>query len=130
MPSKAFQEGEIKTGVRSGGHVVGVFVIARSEVRGEGFIAYIRADWARGFRALRTSRDKGDRVYRDLTRLVALIRTEFAYPGEISLFTAGDPALRRFRLLLPTDKDAFSSEAAKVEVLDGASPDWPDADMA
>lgn len=128
MAYKTFQEGDIKAGVRDGGHVRSVFIIARPAERGSGYIPYIRVDWTRGFRPLRTFRDKGDRVYRDLNRLVGLLRVEFAYLGEISLFISGDPELRRFRTLLPTDRDALATEADKEEVLDGDAPEWPEAD--
>ena len=42
---------------------------------------------------LRTFRDRSDRVFRSLDKLVSLLREEFHYRGEISLFVAGDGKL-------------------------------------
>ena len=98
--------------------MVGVFIVARKDGRRQGFVAYIRAGWARGFLPLRTFRDRSDRVYRSLDKLVSLIRDEFRYTGEISLFAAGDEGLRRFRALLPTDQASLlETETSKHEVL-------------
>jgi hypothetical protein len=104
---QSWQEADIKAGLRDGGAVVGVFVVARAEPRRVGFVAYIRADWARGFRPLRTFRDRSDRIFRSLDKLVGLLRDDFHYSGEITLFVAGDESLRRFRALLPTDMAAL-----------------------
>jgi hypothetical protein len=120
LQHRSWQEADIKAGIRAGGSVEGVFIIARNDERGLGYIAYIRAGWARGFRALRTFRDRSDRVFRSLDKLVSLLREEFQYHGEISLFVAGDESLRRFRALLPTDLAALGIEASK--------PDVPEAD--
>ncbi len=117
MGQRTWQEGDIKAGVQNGGGLVGVFVVCRENGRGRGFIPYIRTDWARGFRPLRTYRDRSDRVFRSLDKLVALVRDEFGYRGEISLFMAGDAALQRFRTLLPPDRDGVAATAA-----DGPEP--------
>jgi hypothetical protein len=108
---QSWQEADIKAGLRDGGAVVGVFVVARAEPRGAGFAAYIRTDWARGFRPLRTFRDRSDRIFRSLDKLVGLLRDDFHYSGEITLFVAGDESLRRFRALLPADLAALDSKS-------------------
>lgn len=116
MQHRSWQEADIKAGIRAGGSVGAVFIIARKDERGQGFIAYIRAGWARGFRPLRTFRDRSDRVFRSLDKLVSLLRDEFHYSGEITLFVSGDESLRRFRALLPVDLAALGIETSKDEV--------------
>jgi hypothetical protein len=116
LENRSWQEADIKAGIRAGGSVVGVFIIARTDERGPGFIAYIRAGWARGFKPLRTFRDRSDRVYRSLDKLVSLLRDEFHYSGEISLFVAGDQGLRRFRALLPADLAALGLETSQHDL--------------
>lgn len=104
MVSKSsFQEADIRDGVAAGGRLSGVFIICRPEERGGGWVLYLRTSWTRGYRPLRTFRDRSDRVFKDLGRLVTLVRQDFCYSGEVSLFAAGDEALRRYRSLLPVD---------------------------
>ena len=107
LASRNFQEADIKAGVRKGEKVLGAFLITREDHKGPLYVTYLRTSWTRGFLPLRTFRDKADRVYRDLDKLLALLRKDFAYPGEVSIFVAGDVALRRFRALLPTDRQAL-----------------------
>ena len=121
MQHRSWQEADIKIGIRAGGSVVGVFIVARQDERRQGFVAYIRTGWARGFLPLRTFRDRSDRVYRSLDKLVSLIRNEFRYAGEISLFAAGDEGLRRFRALVPAEQaPLLETETSKHEVPDAA----------
>lgn len=112
MPNRNFQEADIKAGVRKGQKVLGVFLITREDDKGPLYVTYLRTSWTRGFLPLRTFRDKADRVYRDLDKLLCLLREDFAYPGEVSIFLAGDDALRRFRALLPTDRQALLLDGA------------------
>jgi hypothetical protein len=103
VSKSSFQEADIRDGVASGGRLSGVFIICRPEERGGGWVLYLRTSWTRGYRPLRTFRDRSDRVFKDLGRLVLLVRNDFCYSDEISLFKAGDEALRRYRSLLPVD---------------------------
>lgn len=128
MGQRTWQEADIKGGVQKGGSVLGVLIICRNDERGSGFIPYIRANWARGFRPLRTYRDRSDRVFRSLDKLVALIREEFRYSGEISLFVTGDAGLRRYRTLLPTDRSALPTASDEHAVPDADAKDWPATD--
>ena len=125
MQHRSWQEADIKAGIRAGGSVGAVFIITRNDERGPGFIAYIRAGWARGFRPLRTFRDRSDRVFRSLDKLVSLLRDEFQYSGEISLFVAGDESLRRFRALLPADLAALGIETSTHDVPEAEAGDEP-----
>ena len=97
------QEGDIALGLAEGGRILGIFVVERALPAGPGYIAYVRTSWKRGFHALRTYRDRSDRMYRDLDRLVHLIRDAFQFSGPVTLHVAGAPELRRFRTPLPRD---------------------------
>ena len=97
------EEADVRTGLAEGGRILGIFVVERMLPNGPGYVAYLRTSWKRGFHALQTYRGRSDRVYRDLDRLVRLIRDEFEYGGPITLSTAGAPELLRFRALLPWD---------------------------
>jgi hypothetical protein len=98
-----FEEADVRSGLAEGGRILGIFIVERMLPNGPGYIAYLRTSWKRGFHALQTYRGRSDRVYRDLDRLVRLIRDEFEYGGPITLSSAGAPELRRFRALLPRD---------------------------
>jgi hypothetical protein len=114
LDQRTWQEADIKGGVQNGGSVQAVFIVFRTDERGNGFIPYLRASWSRGFRPLRTYRGRSDRVYRSLDRLVGLIRQEFRYDGEISLFGSGDPGLQRYRTLLPAERAALATVNAEL----------------
>ncbi len=79
-----------------------------SAARGGGWVLYVRPSWSRGYRPLQTFAYEKDRVFKDLNRLIALVRNDFKYHAEISLFAAGDEALRRYTTLLPADREALA----------------------
>jgi hypothetical protein len=106
------REGDIQARLREGGRIQGIFVIERSAPDGPKYVAYFRTTWKRGFHALQTYRGKSDRIYRDLDRLLRLVRDEFRYTGSVTLFVAGDPDLQRFRALLPQDRVGDSNDLA------------------
>ena len=111
MARRTWEEADIKSGLQEGGSVLGVFVICRGEPRGKRWVAYLRTSWTRGFLPLQTFRGRSDRAFSSLDRLVSLLRDDFRYTGEISLFMPGDPELKRFRILLPTDRAALDGDA-------------------
>lgn len=48
--------------------------------------------------------DKEDRTYRDLDRLLVLLRDDFGYRGFIGLYMDGDPDLARYGALSETEE--------------------------
>jgi hypothetical protein len=118
-----WEEGDVRSGLAEGGRIVGMFVVERALPGGPGYIAYLRTSWKRGFHAFQTYRGKSDRVYRDLDRLVRLIRVEFEYDGPIILSRAGAPELQRLRALLPEDSGPtfVSRSVSGVELRSGAA---------
>lgn len=122
MGQQTWQEADLKGGIQAGGNVLGVFIICRTDERGRGFIPYIRTSWGRGFRPMRTYRDRSDRVFRSLDKLVGLIRDDFRYQGEISLFVAGDDGLRRYRTLFPPDAPNEVKGDGRDNAAEGVGP--------
>jgi hypothetical protein len=116
------REGDIQARLREGGRIQGIFVIERSAPDGAKYVAYLRTTWKRGFHALQTYRGKSDRIYRDLDRLLRLVRDEFRYTGSIALFVAGDPDLQRFRALLQRVGDSNDRADAGQNAVTGRVP--------
>jgi len=119
LARRTWQEADIKSGLQEGGSVQAVFVICRDQPRGKRWMAYLRTSWTRGFLPLQTFRGRSDRAFRSLDRLVSFLREDFRYEGEISLFMPSDPGLKRFRILLPTDRAALDGAGGRpsAEVL-------------
>jgi hypothetical protein len=116
------RESDIQAGLREGGRLRSIFVVERSSPNGAKYVAYFRRTWKRGFHALQTYRGKSDRVYRDLDRLLRLVRDEFRYTGSIALFVAGDPDLQRFRALLQRVGDSNDRADAGQNAVTGRVP--------
>lgn len=98
MP-RGLQEGEIRQELHSGGYLRNVLIITKLIEGVTEHLAYVRPSWRREFLPLRTWAGKGDRTYKDLDRLLALLRDEFGYRGFIGLYMEGDPDLARYRVL-------------------------------
>lgn len=93
------QEGEIRQALQEGGRIRNVLVVTKGIGRAVEHLAYLRASWRRDFLPLRTWNDRGDRTYRDLDRLLTLIRVDFGFAGCIPVYIAGDPELARYKAL-------------------------------
>lgn len=111
MPSyKGLQEAEIREGLREGGHLKGFVIVERTDTEIPEYVAYIRTSWTRGYRILRTWRDKEDRAYRMLDRLYQHAR-EFGYMSPITVYRMGCPDLLRFRGLLARDRSGKQADS-------------------
>jgi hypothetical protein len=97
--AKGLQEGEIRQELQSGGHLRNVLIITKAVKGADEHLAYIRPSWRREFLPLRTWGDKDDRFYKDLDRLLLLLRDDFGYRGFIGLYMDGDPDLARYSVL-------------------------------
>ena len=117
-----FEEADVRSGLAEGGRILGIFIVERMLPNGPEYIAYLRTSWKRGFHALQTYRGRSDRVYRDLDRLVRLIRDEFEYGGPVTLSIAGAAELRRFRTLLPRDSGGTLASRSVAPAGDQSRP--------
>jgi len=104
VAAKSYEFADIKAGLAQGGKILGIFIVSRRTADDDGYVAYLRTDFGRGFLPFKSFRGKTERVYRSVDSLLGLIRDDFGYAGEISIYLAGDEALLRFRTLLPADR--------------------------
>lgn len=114
MAATSYESADIKAGLARGGKILGIFIVSRRAAEGVGHVAYFRTDFARGFLPLKAFRGKSERVYKSVDSLLGLIRDDFGYTGEISLFLAGDEALRRFKALLPAERGALAGDQGPI----------------
>jgi hypothetical protein len=98
-------EGEIKQELQTGGYLRNVLIITKLINGVTEHLAYVRPSWRREFLPLRTWGDKGDRTYKDLDRLLLLLRDDFGYRGFIGLYLEGDPELARYRVIAGIQAD-------------------------
>ena len=90
--------------MRNGGRLRNVLIITRVAGETAEHLAYLRPSWRREFLPLRTWGDKEDRTYKDLNRLLVLLRDDFGFGGFIGLYMDGDPDLARYRALSELDQ--------------------------
>ncbi len=104
---KGLVEGEIKQGLAEGGRLRNVLVVCSADANAETreHLAYIRPSWRREFLPLRTWGDKSDRTYKDVDRLLTLLRDEFGYKGVIPFYWADDPDLPKYRALATSARE-------------------------
>jgi hypothetical protein len=117
LPSaKGLQETEIREGLKGGGRILGLFVVERPASAGEPgeFVVYVRPSWTRGYRILRTWRDKGDRAFRDFDRMLPIIR-DLGHDGPVTVYKAGCPELARYRGVLVRDSGGREDQANSSE---------------
>ena len=97
------QEREIRQELSSGGHLRNILIITKPIGDAAEHLAYVRPSWRPEFLPLRTWGGKEDRTYKDLDRLLVLLRDDFGYRGFIGLYLEGDPDLARYRAVAATD---------------------------
>ncbi|WP_158670719.1 hypothetical protein [Bradyrhizobium guangdongense] len=102
--ASGLQEGEIRQELQSGGHLRNVLIITKIIDGTVEHLAYVRPSWRREFLPLRTWGDKDDRTYKDMDRLLVLLRDDFGYRGFIGLYLDGDPDLARYRALSESEE--------------------------
>jgi hypothetical protein len=91
----AFEESDLRAGIKDGGQILGAFIVARSE---EEFVIYMRPSWGRGrgFKIVRTWRGaSGDRSFKNLQSAWLFVR-KFSFSGQVMVYPLGDPDLRGF----------------------------------
>jgi hypothetical protein len=114
--AKGLSEGEIRQKLSEGGRLRNVLVVSKLGGSLE-HLAFIRPSWRRDFLPLRTWGDKANRYYRDVDRLLQLIREDFGYQGVIPFYISDDPELPRYRVLVTALGTAKGG--TQLEVVDG-----------
>lgn len=90
---KRIQECEVRQGLLQGGFLLGAVAVCRPDGSGTEHLIWVRTSWQPGFHLLYTFKERGVRGYRDLDRLVALLRNDWGYRGPITLRLHDDPGL-------------------------------------
>lgn len=111
--SKGLQETELRSGLKDGGAIQGLLVVARGDGEAVEYVIYIRTTWTRGYRILRTWRDKDDRTFRSMDRLLKLPEL-FGYHLPITIYRQGCAELQKFRGVLASDGGAKGSALAEA----------------
>ena len=117
----AFEEADLRSGLKDGGQVLGAFIVARSE---EDFVIYLRCNWirGRGFRIIRTWRgSSGDRTFKNLQSAWGFVR-KFNFLGRVTVYPTSDPELRQFVGVSPKDLGEAVRMVHAVAVADGPPP--------
>ena len=117
----AFEEADLRSGLKDGGQVLGAFIVARSE---EDFVIYLRCNWirGRGFRIIRTWRgSSGDRTFKNLQSAWGFVR-KFNFLGRVTVYPAGDPELRQFVGVSAKDLGESVRMVRAVAGVDSAPP--------
>ena len=107
---KGLQEAELRAGLQEGGQVQGLIVVSRGDGDAVEHAIYVRTSWTRGYRILRTWRDKADRTFRSLDKLFKLPPT-FGYYAPVTVYRQGCAELQRFRGVLARDLGARDGTA-------------------
>lgn len=90
------QEAELRAGFREGGRIRGFLVVTRIGGEATEYAVYVNPSWTRGYRILRTWRDRADRTFRSLDRLFNLV-VSLGWDAPVTVYRAGCPELQRFR---------------------------------
>ncbi len=87
---------EIVRGLTEGGYIRGVTVEAQdASSRSPQYAVYILTTWRAGYSIFHIAFPRRPRLFRDLDRLVELLRFEFQFQGAISLRLVGDSVGQR-----------------------------------
>jgi hypothetical protein len=125
-------EGELRAGLRDGGRITGVLVVARTVDEAIEFTPYFLLSWRRGYFHIARWRG-GERRYREFHRLLAMLR-EHGWADCVPVYDAADPKLLRIRAvaramgLPPLPRPGRGGRAAEdvVQPGDCAPPDTDD----
>jgi hypothetical protein len=82
--------GEITEKVRDGGVLRGAILEAQDDSRQPKYAVFLLTNWRRGYCVLHVHWPARPRLFRDLDRLLVLIRFEYGFTGTIALKRASD----------------------------------------
>ena len=90
--------------LRRGGRVLGVVIVERGSAESCEYAAYLSVSWERGWRILRTYRDRDDRTYRDFDRLLQYVRSELAFTGSVTVCRTDTGDIERFPMIAARER--------------------------
>lgn len=114
-PGGEIREAEIRRGLREGGRIRRVAVVARPGEDGRvEHAVYVLPSWFRSYRLLRTARGEADRTFRSVDKLLNLARA-LGYAGEVTIHPRGAPGLRLLRGVRAADGGTPERPARRAE---------------
>ena len=87
---------EIVRAIADGGYIRGVMLEAQDpSVRAAQYAVYVLGTWQPGYAVFHVAHPARPRLFRDLDRLVEMLRFEFGYRGHINLRLAGEQVAQK-----------------------------------
>ena len=87
---------EIVRGIADGGYIRGVMLEAQEpNMRAAQYAVYVLGTWQIGYTVFHIAHAPRPRLFRDLDRLVEMLRFEFRYRGPITLRLAGEQVAQK-----------------------------------
>lgn len=109
---QAITNAEIMRGLAEGGYIRGVIVEAQDRTSRTPFYAvYVLATWRPGYSLFNIAFPHRPRFFRDLDRLIELIRFEFRFEGNVNIRLAGDRVGQKIGHLRSGSTSASKPEA-------------------
>jgi len=90
-------EGDLRAGLRGGGRITGVIVVARPVDAAIEYTPYLLLSWHRGYHRIARWRG-GERRWREFDRVLRLLR-ELGWADAVPVYDATDPKLLRVRAI-------------------------------
>lgn len=97
------QESEIQEKIRDGERIVGMIVVERSDDSGFEYAPYFSTSWRPGYCIFRTSKNRSDRTYKDINRLLQFVRSDCDYGGPVTVYAAGAQDLNQLHGIKQSD---------------------------
>lgn len=108
---QAITNAEIMRGLAEGGYIRGITVEAQNRASRTPFYAvYVLTTWRPGYSLFNIAFPHRPRFFRDLDRLMELIRFEFRFEGEVSIRLAGDRVGQKIGRLRSVPPSACDTE--------------------
>jgi hypothetical protein len=80
---------DLQEQLKGGGRITGVVVVERPDGAATRYVPYFATTWRHGYSVMKAHDNKSDRTYKDLVRLMQLLRVEFAYAGAVTIYASG-----------------------------------------
>lgn len=94
MPSTT--HAEIVEGIAAGGYIRGVMVEAQEpDSRAPWYALYVLTSWRKGYSVFHIAYPARPRLFRDLDRLMEMLRFEFRFRGAVSVRLAGEQVAQK-----------------------------------
>ncbi len=105
--------GEVSSRIEQGGCLRGVVLEAQEDEPHPRYAAFLLSSWRREYTVLGFGSAERPRLFRDLDRMLALVRTEYAFKGTVALRLANDGPPRQHSWRITHGSNFSRSTAVK-----------------